>query len=282
MFSCRRLLQFLSSIIIITMLASGIHLPSVSAQGKGDGLKRQVNAQTGKVSFLGPESGRSLPVYQALGTGAAIRPQDPALALAKRFGPEFGLKDPAHNLKEIKNKHAVDGRITARYQQSYQAIPIMGGELIVNTNDNGDLYSMNGEVSADLSLSTQATIDSEQARQTALQAVAKWYQKTTEDFIASEPQLWIYDENLLQPDRKSTRLNSSHVEISYAVFCLKKKKKKTNLRIIRHSISATSCQKANSSNSRCAIILVIPRTECLSPSSKMCSRKSKQTKQISL
>src|SRR6266496_5335047 len=29
------------------------------------------------------------------------------------------------------------------------------------------------------------------------------------------------------PDRKSTRLNSSHVEISYAVFCLKKKKKTT-------------------------------------------------------
>src|SRR5690349_22454170 len=27
-------------------------------------------------------------------------------------------------------------------------------------------------------------------------------------------------------DRKSTRLNSSHVEISYAVFCLKKKKEK--------------------------------------------------------
>src|SRR5437870_10822842 len=29
-----------------------------------------------------------------------------------------------------------------------------------------------------------------------------------------------------QIDRKSTRLNSSHVAISYAVFCLKKKKKK--------------------------------------------------------
>src|SRR5438874_10597377 len=33
-------------------------------------------------------------------------------------------------------------------------------------------------------------------------------------------------------DRKSTRLNSSHVEISYAVFCLKKKKKTTT-----HTIS---------------------------------------------
>src|SRR5690349_22833115 len=33
----------------------------------------------------------------------------------------------------------------------------------------------------------------------------------------------------LQEDRKSTRLNSSHVEISYAVFCLKKKKKKKDI-----------------------------------------------------
>src|SRR3712207_7900028 len=30
--------------------------------------------------------------------------------------------------------------------------------------------------------------------------------------------------NLLLKDRKSTRLNSSHANISYAVFCLKKKK----------------------------------------------------------
>src|SRR5690349_22585109 len=32
-------------------------------------------------------------------------------------------------------------------------------------------------------------------------------------------------QRLAEADRKSTRLNSSHVEISYAVFCLKKKKK---------------------------------------------------------
>src|SRR5258707_7949804 len=33
----------------------------------------------------------------------------------------------------------------------------------------------------------------------------------------------------LEPDRKSTRLNSSHANISYAVFCLKKKKKKERI-----------------------------------------------------
>src|SRR2546430_9125653 len=35
-------------------------------------------------------------------------------------------------------------------------------------------------------------------------------------------------------DRKSTRLNSSHSQISYAVFCLKKKK--TEKHIIRHTV----------------------------------------------
>src|SRR2546430_11402531 len=36
--------------------------------------------------------------------------------------------------------------------------------------------------------------------------------------------------SLVQPgDRKSTRLNSSHSQISYAVFCLKKKKKDQSL-----------------------------------------------------
>src|SRR5260221_7245625 len=37
------------------------------------------------------------------------------------------------------------------------------------------------------------------------------------------------------PDRKSTRLNSSHTVISYAVFCLKKKKKTKNLHEFRNT-----------------------------------------------
>src|SRR2546422_3163712 len=40
--------------------------------------------------------------------------------------------------------------------------------------------------------------------------------------------------DLLKRDRKSTRLNSSHGYISYAVFCLKKKKKNKNVQHILH------------------------------------------------
>src|SRR2546422_8581244 len=46
---------------------------------------------------------------------------------------------------------------------------------------------------------------------------------------ASRPELVITDLKMggMDGDRKSTRLNSSHGYISYAVFCLKKKKKNT-------------------------------------------------------
>src|SRR2546422_10198344 len=42
---------------------------------------------------------------------------------------------------------------------------------------------------------------------------------------------FIQDADLDERDRKSTRLNSSHGYISYAVFCLKKKKKKPQERV---------------------------------------------------
>src|SRR5690625_6408015 len=44
-------------------------------------------------------------------------------------------------------------------------------------------------------------------------------------------------------DRKSTRLNSSHVAISYAVFCLKKKKKSVDSRRGRKLITLTPDRK---------------------------------------
>src|SRR5262245_62483445 len=42
--------------------------------------------------------------------------------------------------------------------------------------------------------------------------------------LIHEPEVLILDEQAVGEDRKSTRLNSSHLGISYAVFCLKTKK----------------------------------------------------------
>src|SRR5690349_22208146 len=51
---------------------------------------------------------------------------------------------------------------------------------------------------------------------------------------------------VLAEDRKSTRLNSSHVEISYAVFCLKKKKNKMSSsgerKLLKYRSDSLRCQ----------------------------------------
>src|SRR5438270_5895452 len=70
-----------------------------------------------------------------------------------------------------------------------------------------------------------------------LRFVNELYHRLTrviEQLLAEEPTRPADDvvlRMLLAPDRKSTRLNSSHSQISYAVFCLKKKKKTKKIQI---------------------------------------------------
>src|SRR5258708_15514121 len=55
-------------------------------------------------------------------------------------------------------------------------------------------------------------------------------------------------------DRKSTRLNSSHQIISYAVFCLKKKKKKvTKTRVV--NVSSTAMKISDTSKTDTGVCL---------------------------
>src|SRR5699024_11849865 len=58
-----------------------------------------------------------------------------------------------------------------------------------------------------------------------MEEVTKFGNKEIENFATKEEVLEL-KHKLEMKDRKSTRLNSSHVSISYAVFCLKKKNKK--------------------------------------------------------
>src|SRR3712207_8196480 len=59
-----------------------------------------------------------------------------------------------------------------------------------------------------------------------LPAISKYYRKLLPFWPIAIEQLDVMRYDLvISRDRKSTRLNSSHANISYAVFCLKKKKK---------------------------------------------------------
>src|SRR5688500_2381085 len=87
----RKLANITLSIIMVLSMALSLAQPtSAYAQG-GNGLKRQFNTHTNKVSFISSESGRALAAAQVLGISASARLADPAMALARRFGLEFGL-----------------------------------------------------------------------------------------------------------------------------------------------------------------------------------------------
>src|SRR2546430_4394122 len=60
---------------------------------------------------------------------------------------------------------------------------------------------------------TQTLAESEQTERALAELLMRWNEIKNRDVKA-----------LNEQDRKSTRLNSSHSQISYAVFCLKKKK----------------------------------------------------------
>src|SRR5688572_31591690 len=55
------------------------------------------------------------------------------------------------------------------------------------------------------------------------------HERNVDRFLARD----LEREEAVEVDRKSTRLNSSHSQISYAVFCLKKKKTQHNQNIFR-------------------------------------------------
>src|SRR4051812_49593304 len=60
----------------------------------------------------------------------------------------------------------------------------------------------------------------------------------------SDSQVWERRLGRGWEDRKSTRLNSSHMSISYAVFCLKKKNKISATRELRHRLHTTDADTA--------------------------------------
>src|SRR5690606_41418048 len=92
-----------------------------------------------------------------------------------------------------------------------------------------DLHSFPTRRSSDLDqahhgpIENQLGIQLRHVRIPGKQGLAKHiHQDTAEQRYETHPQ------GHVEADRKSTRLNSSHVKISYAVFCLKKKKKIEN------------------------------------------------------
>src|SRR5206468_12165419 len=106
---------------------------------------------------------------------------------------------------------------------SHSQMPVSFSFFFYCSGDHRDLHSFPTRRSSDLD--AQVTTLRER-----LLKLAVWVERSVRRIVlhlpASFPWLPTWRR---RPDRKSTRLNSSHDQISYAVFCLKKKNKKQKL-----------------------------------------------------
>src|SRR5690625_6217678 len=87
-----------------------------------------------------------------------------------------------------------------------------------------DSHGLDGE-GLDSERLAHEVLDREGARSASGARGASWQARDCLQQATGVGSAWGGEHPGCRPDRKSTRLNSSHVAISYAVFCLKKKTK---------------------------------------------------------
>ena len=197
------------STTITILLSFAVAFPVLAAE-KGSALLQQgeprsaIHDQTGKLRFLGADPATPISLPAAMLAG--LTPEDRGRAILQVYGPDFGLREPSAELRLLRETPWGERGGSVRYQQTYRGVPVLAGELIVNTDARGRLLSISGEISPDLTISTQPSITADQAAAAAQEAVAQSYGLGLEALQASDPTLWIYDERLLLPSRRPAEL----------------------------------------------------------------------------
>lgn len=153
------------------------------------------HAATGRVRFIGTDL--SHPIAPAQRFAASATAEQAARSYAAEYGALFGLQDPARELRLRSDLASRDGRSFVRFQQVHQGVPVLGGELIIQTDQNQNLLSMNGEVLPSFDLDSAPRIGAAEAEASARAAIAKTHGLDASDLLVSAPELWIHNPALL-------------------------------------------------------------------------------------
>jgi len=120
------------------------------------------------------------------------------------YGPIFGINQN-HSLDLISvktSKNSTDNpyynnRVFVHFQQKYNNIPVLGGELIVLLNVRKELLAVSGEILNECKIDLNPVVNKESAIKIALQEVANQNNIDVKQLNNSTPELWIYNNKLL-------------------------------------------------------------------------------------
>lgn len=198
---------FLATITALLVIVSGIgtstagpvtgSLEQTLVKGLQDqGARIGRNPRSGRVVFIGTDHDKGLALP---GMGAGLLPKDNARAALSQYAYLFGIQSPDTELKSMRQLNTPDGRSMVRFQQVYQGLPVIGGEIIVNIDAAGRMSSMNGEARPGLGLDPTPTLAATDAQAKALEAVAATYNVAASHLTTTPPTLSIYAPELIGP-----------------------------------------------------------------------------------
>jgi Zn-dependent metalloprotease len=162
------------------------------------------NALTGKIRFIGTGFGK--PIQQSNKSLRSASPEAAARGYLAECGSLLGLSNQAAELTVKRQTKTADGRSVIRFQQVYQGIPVVGGDLVMQLNAANDIVMVNGEILPDIKLDIKAGISAAAAQQGALGLVAGKNNISSAALKVSAPQLWIYNPVLSQAKSGPTLL----------------------------------------------------------------------------
>ena len=113
-----------------------------------------------------------------------------------RYSELFGVgRTDLTELTTFAGRSGTGGAV--RYQQEYDGVPVMAGQIAVQIDADGAVISANGEASADLDVDTVATVAPADATATAIALASRNDGVAVDVLTASAPELWIYDPSLM-------------------------------------------------------------------------------------
>jgi len=208
----RTFFNILSVLLILTVvtasLPTGVAAQSPVQQSKPSPASNQIadaqcysnpgsisRSNSGLVGFVG--SSPTKPIKQPMADLKNASPEAAARGYLSKCGSIFGLSDQASELSLMRSKPTGDGRTVVRFQQKFQGVPVIGGEILVQITEANDILMVNSSLMPRAKLNTTPSLDSAVARQAALQLVADKYGMSIDTLSATEPELWVYSPALL-------------------------------------------------------------------------------------
>ncbi len=211
----RSIFNLLSVLIIISILAAGgstnAAAKSPSQEPLADSASQQQqqinlclaaeeNASyhplTGNVSFAAASPQK--PIRNPVEGLQSASPEEAARGYLSECGSLFGLSNQANDLVVNRQRMTEDGRNVVRFQQNYQGIPVIGGELLMQLTSANDVILVNGNVLPRVKLDTQPSVDPAAAQQAALELVAAQNGLDLGALKVSEAELWVYSPLLIE------------------------------------------------------------------------------------